>query len=105
MELTGADRRSLRGLGNRLEATVFVGKDGVSDAVLAAIDEAHHGAELVKVRVLDTCPLHRKEVAALLEERSGSHLVQLLGRTVLLYRRDPETPKIPLPSMPLPGKG
>lgn len=105
MELTGADLRSLRALGNRLEVTVTVGKDGVSDAVLAALDEAHHGAELVKLRVLDTCPLHRKEVAAILRERSGSEMVQLLGRTVLLYRRDPEHPGISLPSMPLSGQG
>jgi RNA-binding protein len=100
--LTGADRRVLRALGNALKPTVFVGKDGVSEEVLGAIDSAHRTAELVKLKVLDTCPLHRKEVGEELAGRSGSDVVQVLGRTVLLYRRDPEKPKISLPSAPLP---
>jgi len=99
--LTGADRRALRALGNRLKPTVFVGKDGVSDEVLGAIDSAHHAAELVKLKVLDTCPLHRKEVGEELAARSASEVVQVLGRTVLLYRRHPEKPRISLPSAPL----
>jgi RNA-binding protein len=103
MELTGADRRRLRALGNALSATVFVGKEGVTESVIQALDEAHHNAELVKLRVLDTCPVHRKEVAAQLETDSRSQVVQVLGRTVLLFRRDPDKPEISLPSSPLPS--
>ncbi len=103
MELTGADRRTLRALGNTLKPTVFIGRDGVSDDVLEAIEAAHRGAELIKVKVLDTCTRHRKEVAGELESRSGSEFIQLLGRTVLLYRRHPDEPRISLPSHPLPG--
>lgn len=105
MEITGADRRALRAMGSGIKATVFVGKDGVSDAVLSAIDEAHAARELLKVRILDNCPADRKAVAADLAARSGSAMVQLLGRTVLLYRRDPETPRISLPSAPVSTSG
>ncbi len=103
IQLTGADRRALRALGNALKPTVFVGKDGVSDEVLGALESAHRSAELIKLKVLDTCPIHRKEVGVDLADRSGSEVVQVLGRTILLYRRHPEEPRISLPSAPLPG--
>jgi RNA-binding protein len=105
MELTGADRRALRALGNRLEPVVFVGRDGVSSTVIGAIDEAHRRAELIKVKVLDTCTRSRKEVGDELGSCSESTLVQVLGRTVLLYRRDAEHPRISLPSRPVSAPG
>ena len=92
-------------MGNTLSPVLFIGKEGVSEGVISAILEAHDHAELLKIRILDNCPLPRKEVARELESRSGSHLIQLLGRTVLLYRRHPETPKISLPSFPLSDQG
>ncbi len=99
--LTGADKRALRALGNGLKATIYIGKQGVSEDILQAIVDAHEHAELIKLKVLDTCPLDRHEAAAALEERSGSQLVQVLGRTILLFRRHPKKPVISLPSSPL----
>jgi RNA-binding protein len=104
MELKGSDRRVLRGLGHELKPCVTIGKDGVSAHVLEAIDGAHASSELIKVKVLDTCAQDRHDVAEELQQRSGSEVVQLLGRTVLLYRRDPDEPRIALPSAPLPGR-
>jgi putative YhbY family RNA-binding protein len=101
MTLTGADKRALRALGNGLKATIYIGKQGVSEDILQAIVDAHEHAELIKLKVLDTCPLDRHEAAAALEERSGSQLVQVLGRTILLFRRHPKKPVISLPSSPL----
>jgi putative YhbY family RNA-binding protein len=101
MTLTGADKRALRALGNGLKATIYIGKQGVSEDILQAIADAHEHAELIKLKVLDTCPLDRHEAAAALEERSGSLLVQVLGRTILLFRRHPKKPLISLPSSPL----
>lgn len=101
-ELTGKDRRALRALGNALKPVIFIGKDGVTEAVLAAVDDAHRGQELIKAKVLDTCPLDRREAAAALDAASASSVVQILGRTLLLYRRDPEHPRILLPSFSAP---
>ena len=102
MVLTGADRRALRALGNGLKPTVFVGKDGVSGDVLRAVIEANRTSELLKVKVLEGCPLDRHEAARELDQRSGLTVVQVLGRTILLFRRHPENPRISLPSAPLP---
>lgn len=101
MELTGKDRRALRALGNRLKPMVHVGKEGVTEAVIAELDKAQEAHELVKLRVLDTCPDDRRSIAGELDARSESTVVQVLGRTILLYRRHPEEPRISLPSHPL----
>jgi RNA-binding protein len=96
--LRGKQRRYLRGLGVSLESTVFVGKQGITDAVLAEIDSVVKKRELVKVRLHDTVGGDRKDVARELAERTGCELVQVLGRTVLLYRRNEEKPVLELPA-------
>jgi RNA-binding protein len=62
------------------------------------LSQALDANELVKVRLLDSVDGDRKDVAAELAERSSSELVQVLGRTVLLFRRNEEEPKITLPA-------
>ena len=97
-ELTGKQRRYLRGLANQIAATVYVGKEGVTDSVTRSLEEAYHTRELVKVRLEKNCPVERRDAATDLAERTESHLVQVLGRTVLLYRPDPEDPRLELPA-------
>jgi RNA-binding protein len=96
-ELTGKQRRYLRGLANQIPATVYAGKEGITDSVIRSLEEAYHTRELVKIRLEKACPLERGEAGRELAERTGSHLVQILGRTVLLYRADPEQPRLTLP--------
>lgn len=95
--MTGKQRRHLRALGQRLAATLHVGQEGVSEAVVrqAGAELASH--ELVKVRVGDNAPADRHATAAELARRTGAELAQVLGRTALLYRRRRENPTIVLP--------
>ncbi len=88
--LTTTQRRHLRGLGHHLTPKVMLGKDGLSDQFLKAAAEVINADELVKVRVLESCPHERKEAGELLATATATALVQVLGRTVLLYRPNPE---------------
>ena len=88
-QLRGKARRYLRSLGNQLRPTAFLGKEGISAALLRSIDEAHAHRELIKIKI---------ERGDHLAAATESHLVQVLGNTVLLYRPDPDDPKIALPS-------
>lgn len=97
MALTGKQRRHLRGLGHALTPVAQVGKGGVSDAVVAAIDRALADHELIKVKLLETVDVDREVAATTLAERTHSEVAQVLGRTVLLYRADPDEPVIELP--------
>lgn len=87
---SGPLRRRLRAAGHHLPAVVQVGKDGVSEAVGRQVDRALQDHELVKVRVGTECPEDRFEAAERLRQATGSEVAQILGRTLLLYRRHPE---------------
>jgi RNA-binding protein len=97
-ELTGKQRRYLRALGQALAATLHVGHEGVTDAVVSQAIAQLAAHELIKVRVSENAPESRHDVAASLSERAGAELVQVLGRTALLYRARPEDPAITLPT-------
>ena len=97
-ELSGFQRRFLRARANPLRALVQVGDAGLSNAIVATIDAALRDHELVKVRLRQ--PEDKKAVAARLAQRTGSAVCGVVGHTVILYRPDPETPRIPLPRRP-----
>jgi RNA-binding protein len=96
-ELTGKQRRHLRALGHHLDPLVQLGKNGLTPGATRAIDEALGHHELVKVKLLTECPEDRHEVAERLAADLKAHLAQVVGRTLLLYRRHPKKPVIELP--------
>ena len=95
--LTGKQRRYLRGLGHELKVVVQVGKGGIDGGLIAAVMQALTDHELVKIRVVDNADLDRHEAADAIAQQTKSEVAQVLGNTVLLYRADPDEPKIALP--------
>lgn len=93
MALTGKQRRALRAMGHHLEPVVQVGHAGITPGVVAALEQALWDHELVKVRVGSEAP-DRKAVAAELAQATGAELAQVLGRTLLLYKPNPDEPRI-----------
>lgn len=98
MELTGRQRRYLRSIGQRLSPVVTVGRTGLSANVMEAIERALEDHELIKIRLGRECEIERREAAQRISERSHSALAQVVGNTMLLYRRRVEDPKIELPA-------
>ena len=94
---TAAGLRYLRGLGHHLDALVQIGKDGITEGLLKALTDALRSHELVKVRVGTESPVERKVAGPELAAATGATLAQVLGRTLLLYKRHPSKPKIELP--------
>ena len=97
MPLSGKQRRHLRSLGHHLDPVVQLGKLGLTESAGAAVSAALDQHELVKVRVGTECPDDRHEVAERLAPATGAEVAQVLGRTILLYKRNPKKPKIKLP--------
>jgi RNA-binding protein len=95
-QLTGKQVRFLRGLGHHLQPVVMIGKEALSDAVLASLEDALGAHELIKVKLQEGCPLDRREAATILSEKTGSAVAQVLGKTILLFRQG-ENRKINLP--------
>ncbi len=86
-------RKALRAAGHHLAPVVQVGKEGVSEAVLRQLDAQLAAHELVKVKIGTESPEDRFEAAERLGEAAGAQVAQVLGRTVLVYRKHPEKPR------------
>ena len=99
MSLSKAQIKYLRGLAQNLSPFVMVGKEGVTDAVVAELKRALLDHELVKVKVQEE---EKEDFVALSEELSqkvGAQLVQKIGRMAVFFSQQPnaEKRKIKLP--------
>ncbi|MGZ3429876.1 MAG: ribosome assembly RNA-binding protein YhbY [Polyangia bacterium] len=95
--LNGKQRRFLRAIGHHKDPVVQVGKDGLTEGLVSALDVALDTHELVKVRLGESAGADRRSMGAAIAEAAGGDLVQVLGRTVLVYRRRAKDPEIVLP--------
>ena len=86
--LNNAQIRALKAQAQRLKATMKVGKDGLSQQFLRALNDALKHRELVKVKFTDFKD-QKKELAPQLAEKTGSHLVTRVGNVAVLYRPKP----------------
>jgi len=91
-ELSGAQRKHLRGLAHHVKPVVHVGKNGVTDPVLQEVEEALDSHELIKVKLVDPQG-RKKELADELASRSGGTRVGLVGNIVTPYRQHPDPEK------------
>jgi RNA-binding protein len=96
MALDGKQRRKLRALGHHLAVVVQVGQEGVTPGVVAALEQALWDHELVKVKLASEDRDARKEQTEALASGTGAEVAQALGRTVLLYKPNPDEPRIQL---------
>jgi len=94
--MTGKQRAQLRSMANTVQALYQIGKGGVTPEVQEQLDAALEARELIKVTVLESCPVEAKEALTTLCERLHAEPVQCIGRKITLYRRSKEKPKIEL---------
>lgn len=95
--LTSKQRAYLRGLANGMDPILHMGKGGLSDAMIRQADDALTARELLKGKALETAPISAIETAQAIAEAVGAEVVQVVGRTFVLYRRNEKEPQIQLP--------
>ncbi|MBN2194294.1 MAG: ribosome assembly RNA-binding protein YhbY [Polyangiaceae bacterium] len=100
--LTSKQRAYLRALAHGLEPVVQIGHHGTTAAVIAQVEEALVAHELVKLRLGRECPDSPEEAGSAIGRSSGARLVQVIGRTVVVYRARNERPGIELTGAPAP---
>ncbi|MGN7453478.1 ribosome assembly RNA-binding protein YhbY [Paenibacillus pasadenensis] len=97
MTLTGKQKRHLRALAHHLTPIFQIGKGGYNEQLVKHIEEAIEKRELLKVNLLNNCDEDPREVGAQLASGSGSHLVQVIGKTIVLYKESKDYKTIELP--------
>lgn len=95
--MTSKQRAYLKGLAMKENAIMQIGKSSITPELTVSISEALKARELIKISVLQNCLENPKELGEILAERTRSELVQVIGKKIVLYKRNSENPKIELP--------
>lgn len=95
--LTGKQKRFLRAEAHHLTPIFQVGKGGVNEHLIRHIMEALETRELIKVSILNNNDDDRHEVAAELTAGADAELVQVIGKTIVLYKESRDHKRIELP--------
>jgi len=91
-KLKGTDRKYLRALAQALKPLVHVGKSGVTDGLVASVQDALDQHELIKVRFLEFKD-EKKALAAEIAQRAKCEQVGMIGHIAIYYREHPEAEK------------
>ena len=84
--LTSKQRAELRAQANNLDTTLIVGKDGVTDAIIAEAENLLTARELIKGKVLETALMSAREVSDAICEATGADGVSCVGYKFVIYR-------------------
>ena len=95
--LTSKQRAFLRSMANSIEPILHVGKGEISPAMLKQADDALTAREIIKGKVLENSPLTSRQAAEEIASNVNAEVVQVIGRTFVLYRENKKEPKITLP--------
>ena len=95
--MTSKQRSYLKGLAMNIEPIFQVGKSSITPEYAQAIAEAFNKKELIKISVLKICMDDPRSIAEVLADRTGSQVVQVIGKKIVLYKPDKKDPKIVLP--------
>jgi len=94
--LNNKQKKYLRGEANHLRPLFQIGKEGLSFHFFVALKNALEAHELVKINLLKTAPIQVNEAAIECATQTNSEIVQIIGKTMILYRKSKEA-RIQLP--------
>ena len=94
--ITSKERAYLRGLANGIPAIMQIGKGGIGENLIKTVSDALEARELIKLTVLENSMESPKEVANALAEATGSDVVAVGGKKIVLYRESVNHKRIEL---------
>jgi RNA-binding protein len=93
MKMTSKQRAYLKSLAMVMDPIFQIGKSSLTPEFTEAINEALEARELIKINVLQNCMDDPKEIAAVLEERTRSQVVQVIGKKIVLDKEGKDDKK------------
>ena len=94
--LNNHQKAQLKALASTLDTKYQIGKNEISPSVLDMLDKALTAKELIKIDVMKGYTSPIMELALDLSSKLNAEVVQVVGRVVILYRKNKEKPKIKL---------
>ncbi|KAB8306778.1 ribosome assembly RNA-binding protein YhbY [Erwinia endophytica] len=96
MNLSTKQKQHLKGLAHPLKPVVMLGNNGLTEGVLAEIEQALEHHELIKVKIATEDRETKNLVIDAIVRETRAAKVQVIGKTLVLYRPTQEH-KITLP--------
>ena len=94
--LNNHQKAQLKGLASTLDTKYQIGKNEISPTLLDMLDKALTAKELIKIDVMKGATDPVMEIALDLSSKLNAEIVQVVGRVIVLYRKNREHPKIKL---------
>ncbi|MBQ5331122.1 MAG: YhbY family RNA-binding protein [Oscillospiraceae bacterium] len=95
--LTSKQRAYLRSVASTEDTIFQIGKNGVTEHLIQQVKDALKARELIKGSVLDTAPVTAAEAANDISEQTGSDVITTIGSKLVLFKRNPQKPRIEFP--------
>ena len=94
--LNSRQRAQLRAMANDMETILQIGKTGISDNTIKQVADALEARELIKLRILETCPTNVRETADTVAQAVDCDVVQVIGSRFILYKESKNNKTIKL---------
>lgn len=94
--LNSNEKKTLKSLANTLTIKYQLGKNEITDSSIDMFDKALTAHELIKIDVMKSVTTEIMQLALDLSTKLKAEIVNVIGRTIILYRKNPKNPKIKL---------
>ena len=92
-KLSGKQKKHLKALGHHLSPVILIGKEGLTQRLIDATVQELRNHELIKIKIGTNSNVAKEDAVVTLTAATGSELVQLIGKSLLLYKENPEKPQ------------
>lgn len=92
--LTQNEKKQLKALASKETVKYQIGKNEITDSVIDVLNKALTARELIKIDVLKGATNPVMEIALDLSSKLNADIVQVVGRVIVLFRRNKEKPRI-----------
>lgn len=94
--INNRQKAQLKGLASKLNIKYQIGKNELTDSLVNVLDNALKAHELIKIDVMKGYTESLHELAINLSIKLQAEVVQVVGRVIILYRKNKDNPKIKL---------
>ena len=95
--LTGKQKQYLKSMANQIPATVQIGKDGLTPAVIDSVRAVLTARELIKIRINKNSEDDVLETAETLSRMMACEVAQVIGSTAVLFKKKKKNSHYELP--------
>lgn len=92
--LNSKQRAKLKSIAANIDTILQIGKGGIGEELITQADDALEAREIIKIHILESAPEAAASLANELADATNSEVVQIIGKRIVLYRKNKKNPRI-----------